>query len=527
MKHSLPSFLLFLVVLLSCNSEESHEVLKATKTSPDQIVLIFNDPLQNGFFKFSNGSSAGRTRSGNEIQYIDDQYIYRQLKIDFNSKSDTVILKSKREYVEVTLMYKGVDDLTFIFKNGDTTVFNYDGIKPVAKLINREEAYSATNFSLYLRDSIASNDFLSSDIFGQPMLLWSQYDSIKDFEARNEAIIAVATKDFERDVQLEVDRLDALRAANKMGQPQYNMHLRSLYARLVTLKNSFSFLPEGFNSALVNSALKKLEKKSPNLLNRADSLLYIKDYSGNLSSSIVTAYRKSIPMMSQQTKGGGGTTKDYRQLYDSLRIRSDLTASEKKLFQYNNLKSILSQTTFFNIESRLKYLTRFRNDFQDTVLVNDLMKQFNIEFQIDDEIQIEGINGQSSTLKTLIAANSGKTIYIDYWASWCAPCIREMPASKTMTKQYANEDIVFIYISTDRRQSDWKKSIEKNDLNQGVHFRITNANNSKGLEELNIPFIPRYMIYDQQGKLANNDAPRPSEGELLAIQFNKYLGTKK
>ncbi|MFY0592786.1 TlpA family protein disulfide reductase [Roseivirga sp.] len=527
MKRVYIHFLLLPLILLGCNNKESQEVLKTEKALPDQIVLIFNEPVQNGFYTFSNGSSAGRTRSGDEVQYIDDQYIYRKLKIDFNKKSDTVILKSKRKWVEVTLMYKGVDDLTYIFKNGDTTVFNYNGPKPIAKLINREEPYSTTNFSLYLRDSIASNEYLSSDILGQPMLLWSKYDSIEDFKARDQAILSLAAKDFERDVDQEIAWLDSLLKTNKMTQTQYDMHLRSLYARMGTLKSSFSFLPEDFKSSLVNSALKKLQNKSPKLLQRADSLLYIKDYSGNLSSNTVSSYRNSIPMMSQQTKGGGGSTRDYRLLYDSLRVRNDLSASEKKLLQYNNMKSILSQPTFFNIESRLKYLTRFRNDFQDTILVNDLMSQFDIEFKIDDEIQVESIDGKSSTLKDLIAGQNGKTVYIDFWASWCAPCIREMPASKTMTNQYEDQPLVFVYLSTDRRASDWRRSIEKNNLKTGLHYRVTNANNSKGLEDLNIPFIPRYMIYDQQGRLVNNDAPRPSETDLIATEFAKYLSDEK
>ncbi|OEK05376.1 hypothetical protein BFP71_18470 [Roseivirga misakiensis] len=511
---------------MGCNKQPVEEVFKTTKTSPDQIVLIFNDPVQNGFFTFSNGSSAGRTRNGDEIQYIDDQYIYRKLKIDFSKKSDTVVLKSKRDWVEVTLMYKGVDDLTYIFKNGDTTVFNYDGVKPIARLINREEAYNTTNFSLYLRDSIATNDYLSSDIIRLPMLLWDQYDSISDFKARDEAIVADASRTFKSDIQQEVDRLDKLFQNDQMDEQQYKMHMRSLHARLITLKNALTFLPEDSKSSLVNSVVKQLESKSPELMSRADSLLYLMNYSGSLSNSIVTAYRNTVPMISQQTSGGGGSTRDYRQLYDSLRIRTDLTDVEKKLLQYNNLKSILSQTTFFSIASRLKYLTRFRNDFQDTILVNDLMKQFQIEFRIDDEIQVESLEGQKSTLKDLIASYNGEAVYVDFWASWCAPCIREMPASKRMTETYANDDITFIYLSTDRRAADWKKSIDKNNLKSGLHYRITNANTSQGLEDLNIPFIPRYMIYNQAGELVNNDAPRPSETDLLTSEFQKYLSSK-
>jgi len=43
------------------------------------------------------------------------------------------------------------------------------------------------------------------------------------------------------------------------------------------------------------------------------------------------------------------------------------------------------------------------------------------------------------------------------------------------------------------------------------------------MQELNIPFIPRYMIYDKNGRLVNRDAPRPSDKDNLLRELNKYL----
>ena len=65
--------------------------------------------------------------------------------------------------------------------------------------------------------------------------------------------------------------------------------------------------------------------------------------------------------------------------------------------------------------------------------------------------------------------------------------------------------------------------MEKHDLNEGLHYRITNASTSQGLEDLQIMFIPRYIIYDRTGKLVDKDTYRPSESDALKAELSKYL----
>jgi thiol-disulfide isomerase/thioredoxin len=131
--------------------------------------------------------------------------------------------------------------------------------------------------------------------------------------------------------------------------------------------------------------------------------------------------------------------------------------------------------------------------------------------------------GKTGTLNEFISANNGKVIYVDYWASWCAPCIAEMPSSKKLQRELNNENIVYLYLSTDRTEEPWQKALKKLELEGGINYRIMNADNSLQMDDLEIQFIPRYMIYDTNGRLVNKDAPRPSEANLLKAQFMKLL----
>lgn len=521
------TFCLLIATLIFSGCKTISEESTAEKPKSNQIVLIFNKPVSHGFYQIPNAGtmSQGRTTNGDEVQYIDDRFIQRRLTVDFESKSDTVTIHSTRDWVEVMLMYKGVDDLSYQFKNGDTVVFNYDGMKPIANIINRQEHYRTTNFSLYTRDSIANDDYNAIDIVTSPMLVFHKYNtSLKDAW---ENIIKDGTKNLTKETELAISALNELKEKGSIDSVQYNARIRSLYAKFQMLKSRANNSIEKLSSSTINKSLTNLEALSPELLMKNDSLLYNMDHAKSLAVFVSSVYHKDIKMLQQQTKGGGGSTKDYRQYYDSIRASTELTPIEKKVIQYGNINALLSQPSFFNIESRLKYLTRFRNDFKDTILVNELSAKYNMKFQIDDEVNLESINGKTNTLQGLIAENKNKVIYVDYWASWCAPCIREMPSSKALQSQYADKDVMFIYISTDRSKKAWVNSIKKHDLNIGHHYRITNANTSKGFEELNIPFIPRYMVYNDKGQLVNNDAPRPSDANLLATEFNKYLSSKK
>ncbi len=108
----------------------------------------------------------------------------------------------------------------------------------------------------------------------------------------------------------------------------------------------------------------------------------------------------------------------------------------------------------------------------------------------------------------ILIKNKGKVIYVDYWASWCAPCIEAMPYAEKLRKEYGDKNIVFVYLSSDNDQSAWKKATEKYSLSHFENsFLSLNHNNSEFIKALEIQAIPRYMIYNANGRLVNKNAP--------------------
>lgn len=105
----------------------------------------------------------------------------------------------------------------------------------------------------------------------------------------------------------------------------------------------------------------------------------------------------------------------------------------------------------------------------------------------------------------------GKYVYIDLWASWCVPCVKEIPYLQKLEAELQNENVVFVSISNDSSEAPWRKKMEQLQLH-GNQWLNTDG---KLCDKLNVSGIPHFLIYDKEGRLHTYDAPRPSTGSAL------------
>jgi thiol-disulfide isomerase/thioredoxin len=126
-------------------------------------------------------------------------------------------------------------------------------------------------------------------------------------------------------------------------------------------------------------------------------------------------------------------------------------------------------------------------------------------------IDYENAAGGKSSLKDF----RGKYVYLDNWATWCRPCLGEIPSLKKLEKKYGDK-IHFISISLDREKDydTWKKMIKEENLT-GVQLF---AHSDKSFADAyKIISIPRFIIVDPEGNVYDPDAPRPSSKKIDAL----------
>lgn len=122
------------------------------------------------------------------------------------------------------------------------------------------------------------------------------------------------------------------------------------------------------------------------------------------------------------------------------------------------------------------------------------------------------IDKEKRKLSDIISGYRGKVIYIDIWASWCIPCLEELPFSRKLSEHFRGEDVVFIFLSIDSYYTRWIDALRKNDMpEKSVHYLITDQKNNYFIKKYNIGPIPRYILINKSGEVVNADAPRPSE----------------
>jgi thiol-disulfide isomerase/thioredoxin len=108
----------------------------------------------------------------------------------------------------------------------------------------------------------------------------------------------------------------------------------------------------------------------------------------------------------------------------------------------------------------------------------------------------------------------GKVVLVDVWATWCGPCKAQFPALRELEEAVKGKDIVIISVSVDeaKDKEKWKQMIKDERLG-GVQL-FAGGWNSKITKDYKIKGIPRFMVFNKEGKVVTSDAPRPSDPEL-------------
>ena len=183
--------------------------------------------------------------------------------------------------------------------------------------------------------------------------------------------------------------------------------------------------------------------------------------------------------------------------------------NEKFFFYLEKFKQIAIEKEDIDfLERALKYQEEQRNSTGGlTEIPTDSISRLKL---IGDEAIYD--------FEKILKSEKGKVVLVDFWASWCSPCRRETPYLQKLDKSIDHSKFTIISISTDKDLKAWERASKMDGLDKNKHnYLISNWEYSSLHSDYEIHTIPRYLLFDSNGKIIDDDAPRPSSEELKKL----------
>lgn len=115
------------------------------------------------------------------------------------------------------------------------------------------------------------------------------------------------------------------------------------------------------------------------------------------------------------------------------------------------------------------------------------------------EFVISGVDG---TVNKPLSQLRGQYVVLEFWASWCPDCRKDMPQVKAMYEQFGKKGVQFVGISFDTERTAWKNYVEKNGIEWLQHSELKKwKKGTKIDQDYQVSWIPCYYLLDKEGKV--------------------------
>jgi hypothetical protein len=109
----------------------------------------------------------------------------------------------------------------------------------------------------------------------------------------------------------------------------------------------------------------------------------------------------------------------------------------------------------------------------------------------------------------------GKTVYVEFWGTWCAPCLHELSYLKKLEKTFASDtNVVFWGIEWGGQRDIWKDIVKDSSLG-GVQVHLEGSAGTKLTNDYVLDFVPQYWLIDKEGKIITTSAEHPFEKGII------------
>nr|WP_314492372.1 TlpA disulfide reductase family protein [uncultured Chryseobacterium sp.] len=222
----------------------------------------------------------------------------------------------------------------------------------------------------------------------------------------------------------------------------------------------------------------------------------------------------------RQTEAYYNTDGDLFEKIDDKTIQTVQDKINKYPYSYHLLYQIIGNKNNFSAEQVVNFLKSFKGEITDSKSYKDLLA-YNQKRIRTDKIPLSQLEDMKGKKSEILDKNYDKHLII-FWASWCAPCRKEIPLLKTMNGR-VNSNIEFISISVDDDKNAWKNAVNREQINwkQFILDKDTPAYENFQIRLKLNSAIPYTVLVDSNLKILAQSTGLGTKQDLIKIVETK------
>ena len=175
-----------------------------------------------------------------------------------------------------------------------------------------------------------------------------------------------------------------------------------------------------------------------------------------------------------------------------------------------------------------EYFEKYQHDCTDSIYVKEITGLYNkylVKFykplpeKLISKTKLISAKGDTVFLSNLF--KNKKPVVFDFWASWCGPCLMEMPQIKKFEEEYKNK-IDFVYVSIDEKTNNWLSAITNNHLS-GKQYLLKDDIKTPFAKYLDLTSVPRFVLFNKEAKIIEFNGTTVSNNTAFKSMLDKMV----
>ncbi len=217
-------------------------------------------------------------------------------------------------------------------------------------------------------------------------------------------------------------------------------------------------------------------------------------------------------------ESAGDNAQLYAQMYNTA--LKELSGEVRNV----ELNILLSDLLSNNHSSAIDYYKRFLSDCNSKELLemtNHLYDEYIALASKGFDEDVEIFPTENQTPMEVFSKFENKILYLDFWASWCSPCISSIPKTIELAQHYQGKDVEVVFIGNSDQEVSLESAIKKYEIT-GKHLILDQDDSEVWKNEFEVRRIPSYVLLDRNHKVVRLHAPHP-ENQLIYSMIDSLL----